>query len=191
MTSGEGGAIATNNRRLAERLILLRSHGINKEAAGRYAGKYRHWDMVCMGYKGNMFDIQAALLLPQIPRLAENWKRREEISSTYMEAFGSIEGIDMPGILPKTKHARHLFTLWVDPDRRDDIMNDLQEEGVGIAVNYRPVHLLTYYREALGFREGMFPRAEMIGRRTISLPLYPSMSKDAVALVIRSVKKVC
>ena len=189
MTSGEGGASVTNNEALANKLMLLRSHGINKDAARRYAGMYEHWDMVCMGYKGNMFDIQAALLLPQIPRLEENLKRRQEIFTTYTSAFQTIDGIDMPEILPRTKHAHHLFTIWVDPDKRDEFMNRLQAEGVGVAVNYRPVHLLTYYRQTFGFKEGMFPKAEMIGKRTISLPMYPKMGEDAVAKVIKAVQK--
>ncbi len=188
MTSGEGGAIATNNEALANKLMLLRSHGINKDAARRYAGMYEHWDMVCMGYKGNMFDIQAALLLPQIPRLEENLKRRQEIFTTYTSAFQTIDGIDMPEILPRTKHAHHLFTIWVNPDKRDEFMSRLQEEEIGVAVNYRPVHLLTYYRQTFGFTEGMFPKAEMIGKRTISLPMYPKMGKDAVPKVIKAVQ---
>ena len=190
MTSGEGGAIATHNPALAHKLLLLRSHGMNKEASGRYTETYRHWDMVCMGYKGNMFDIQAALLLPQIPKLDENWKRRQEIANRYREAFGPMDGIDFPEILPHTRHAHHLFTIWVDPEKRDEYVGKLQEQGIGVAVNYRPVHLLTYYRETFGFKEGIFPKAELIGRRTLSLPMYPQMTEAEVAEVIRAAKKV-
>ena len=100
-----------------------------------------------------------------------------------------VYGIDFPEVLPRTKHAHHLFTIWVDPDKRDGFMNKLQEEGIGVAVNYRPVHLLTYYRKTFGFEEGMFPKAEIIGKRTISLPMYPNMGEDAVAKVIEAVKK--
>ena len=190
ITSGEGGAIATNNEVLADRLRLLRSHGMNKESADRHAGRYRHWDMVCMGYKANMFDIQAALLLPQIPEIEDNLKKRQEIHNRYVSAFRSINGIDLPRIYPRTKHAHHLFTIWVNPHIRDEFMKKLQEQGIGVAVNYRPVHLLTYYRQTFGFGERMFPKAEMIGKRTISLPMYPRMSKDAVSAVIEAVQKV-
>ena len=189
MTSGEGGAIATNHEDLAAKLLLLRSHGINKEAAGRYGNRYEHWDMVCMGYKGNMFDVQAALLLPQIPELAENLKRRQQISKRYIAGFGSLAGIHFPAVLPETSHAHHLFTIWVNPHGRDLFMQRLQEHGIGVAVNYRPVHLMTYYRQRYRFGEGMFPKAEMIGKRTISLPFYPTMRKDEVKEVIEAVKK--
>jgi UDP-4-amino-4-deoxy-L-arabinose-oxoglutarate aminotransferase len=187
MTSGEGGAVATNNRALAEKLLLLRSHGMNKEASGRYTETYRHWDMVCMGYKGNMFDIQAALLLPQIPRIAEKWQRRQEICSRYREAFDPLDGIDLPEIHPNTRHAHHLFTIWVD--RRDAFLERLQDQGIGVAVNYRPIHLLTYYRRTFGFHEGLFPVAEDIGRKTLSLPLYPKMTDREAAAVVRVVQK--
>ena len=146
--------------------------------------------MLSMGYKGNMFDIQASLLLPQIPKLKGNLEKRQEISKRYMSAFGPIDGIDLPGILPRTRHAHNLFTIWVNPDRRDEVINKIQEEGVGVAVNYRPVHLLTYYRKIFSFSEGLFPVAEMIGKRTISMPLYPMMSEDAIAQVIEAVKNV-
>lgn len=189
MTSGEGGAVATHNRALAQKLLLLRSHGMNKEASGRYTETYRHWDMVCMGYKGNMFDIQAALLLPQIPKLDENWRRRQEISRRYRGAFGPMDGLNFPEILTHTRHAHHLFTIWVDPERRDECLCRLQEQGIGVAVNYRPVHLLTYYRETFGFKEGIFPKAELIGKRTLSLPMYPQMTEEEVAEVIRAVQK--
>ena len=185
MTSGEGGAIATNNKSLTEKLLLLRSHGMNKEAAERYTGKYQHWDMVCMGYKGNMFDIQAALLLPQIPELEKKLKKRQEISNRYIAALSGTDGIDFPGTVSGAKHARHLFTVWVNPDKRDQILNALGEEGIGVAVNYRPVHLLTYYRQTFGYKPGDFPMAEMIGKRTVSLPMYPSMGEDAVTRVIK------
>ena len=188
MTSGEGGAIATHDPSLAEKLFLLRSHGMNRDAAGRYTERYRHWDMVCMGYKGNMFDIQAALLLPQIQRIEEKWARRRDICIRYREAFGPIDGIDLPEILPHTKHAYHLFTLWVDPAKRDQFMAGLQSRGIGVAVNYRPVHLLTYYREIFGFKDAMFPKAEQIGNGTISLPLYPGLTRGEVEAVIRAVE---
>jgi UDP-4-amino-4-deoxy-L-arabinose-oxoglutarate aminotransferase len=187
LTSGEGGAIATNSPVLADRLLLLRSHGMNKEAAGRYTESYRHWDMVCMGYKGNMFDIQAALLLPQLPHMDNNLNRREEISAGYREAFSPMKEIDLPTTLPGVRHAHHLFTIWVD--QRDAFLERLQAQGVGVAVNYRPVHLLTYYRQRFNLREGMFPIAERIGQRTLSLPLYPGLTDEAVIHVIRAVQQ--
>lgn len=190
MTSGEGGAIATNNSELADKLRLLRCHGMNKEAAGRYSGTYQHWDMLCMGYKANMFDIQAALLLPQISKIEGNLKKRRAVYQSYVKAFGAMAGISFPEILPRTTHAHHLFTLWVNPLLRDAFTKKLQGQGIGVAVNYRPVHLLSYYRQTFGFREGMFPKAESIGGSTLSLPFYPQLREKAVSQVIEAVQRV-
>jgi len=190
MTSGEGGAVATNDSELADKLRLIRSHGMNKEAAGRYSGTYEHWDMLCMGYKANMFDIQAALLLPQISRIGGNLKKRRTVYQSYMKVFGPMAGISIPEILPRTTHAHHLFTLWVDPLLRDAFTKKLQGQGIGVAVNYRPVHLLSYYRRTFGFREGMFPKAERIGGSTLSLPFYPQLSERDVSRVIEAVQEV-
>lgn len=95
-----------------------------------------------------------------------------------------MEEIDLPMTLPGARHALHLFTIWVD--RRDAFLERLQDQGIGVAVNYRPVHLLTYYRRRFGFRERMFPNAEHIGRRTLSLPLYPCLTDEQVTEVIRA-----
>jgi UDP-4-amino-4-deoxy-L-arabinose-oxoglutarate aminotransferase len=190
MAAGEGGAVASRDAELLDHVRRLRTHGMSKEAAGRYTSTYQHWDMLELGYKGNMFDIQAALLLPQIPHVDERWQRREHICRRYEEAFSRIGGVDFPRVIGGTKSARHLFTIWVDPARRDDALAALQQRGIGVAVNYRAVHVLTYYREALGYRRGMYPNAERIGDSTITLPLYPSLTDEQVETVIDAVRGV-
>ncbi len=89
------------------------------------------------------------------------------------------------------RSARHLFTIWVPPDMRDEALRGLQERGIGVAVNYRAMHLLTYYAARVRFRpRAASPCAELIGDRTITLPLYPSMSDEDVAYVIAAVRDV-
>ena len=190
LTCGEGGAVATNDAHMAETLRRLRSHGMSKEAAGRYTERYQHWDMAELGYKANLSDIQAALLLGQLPRLAAQLERREAIASRYEEAFRSVPGVDFPQVPRGATSARHLFTIWVAPERRDECLWQLQDIGIGVAVNYRAVHLLTYYRERFGFLPGDFPIAESIGNRTITLPLYPRMTDEDVTRVIDAVSEV-
>jgi UDP-4-amino-4-deoxy-L-arabinose-oxoglutarate aminotransferase len=188
MASGEGGALAANDEKLLERVTRLRSHGMDKEAAARHSGSYRHWDMIELGYKGNMFDIQAALLLPQVPKIDAKWQRREQICRRYEAACDEL-GLAYPRVIPGVKSARHLFTAWVPPQVRDEVLSGLQTRGIGVAVNYRAVHLLTYYREKLGYREGMFPNAERIGASTITLPLYPGMTDDDVEVVVGALRE--
>ncbi len=187
ITSGEGGAIATNDFDKAELLRMLRLHGIDKSAADRYTKKYDHWDMPVLGWKYNMDNIQAALLLGQLKRIDKLWKKRDQLYRKYEDAFGSLKGIKLMKTVPNSRHARHLFTIQVSENKRDSMLGALQKREIGVAVNYRAIHLLKYYREKFGYKEGDFPEAEEIGRRTISLPLYPLLKDEEVNFVIEVV----
>jgi UDP-4-amino-4-deoxy-L-arabinose-oxoglutarate aminotransferase len=185
LTSGEGGAAVTNDEALARRLRIIRLHGMSESAVDRHQF-YQHWDMAEPGYKENMFELQAALLLSQLPRLEGFWQKREALAQKYETAF-SAAGIAFPATLPGVKNARHLFTVWAPDGRRDDVLAYLQQQGIGVVVNYRAVHLREYYQKVLGFREGDFPVAEEIGRRTISLPFYPGLKPGEIDYVIDKV----
>jgi len=189
ITSGEGGAIAAGRKR-AEILRMLRLHGIDKSAIDRYTGRYKHWDMPVLGWKYNMDNIHAALLLGQLKRIDKLWKRRDEIWITYEGAFTGIKGLRLLKTVDRSRHARHLFTVLVKPERRDAVLHKLQERGIGVAVNYRPIHLLNFYRAAFNYREGDFPVAEAIGNSTVSLPLYPALKERSVSFVIKSLKSL-
>lgn len=188
ITSGEGGAIAVNSSEKADMLRKLRLHGIDKSAADRYTKRYQHWDMPLLGWKYNMDNIQAALLVGQFRRIDKLWKRRDKIYRRYEDAFSGLKDVGLLKTLPESKHARHIFAILVPENRRDKILASLQEKGVGVAVNYRAVHLLKYYRERFGYSEGDFPVAEGIGKRTISLPLYPALKDEEVDYVIKAVR---
>jgi dTDP-4-amino-4,6-dideoxygalactose transaminase len=190
ITSGEGGAVSTNNADIAVNLKKLRLHGMSTSAADRYSKRYQHWDMEIFGWKYNMDNIQAALLLGQLKRIERNWQRREEICQRYEAAFEENKHITCLEILPGSKSARHMFTILVDPEKRDKILWQLQEKGIGVAVNYRAIHLLTFYRQKYGYERGSFPIAERIGDSTITLPLYPGLTDKEVRYVIQTVKDV-
>lgn len=190
LSSGEGGAVATRDAGLAAKLHNLRSHGMNKEAYGRHADRYRHWDMTALGYKANMNDLQAAMLLAQIPGIEERHARREALCRFYDEAFSEMGGVEVPRVSRGAVSGRHLYTIWVDAERRDSVLARLQAAGIGVAVNYRAIHLLTYYRETFGYRRGDFPNAEGIGDRTISLPLYPGLPQESARYVVDTVRKI-
>lgn len=187
LTCGEGGAVSTRNQDLAERIRRLRLHGMSKDAAGRYTDRYRHWDMVELGWKYNMDDIRAALLVDQMDRIDALWARRDAVWRCYDAAFDSLEGLARPQV--RGKSARHLYTIWVGRDRRDAILARLQEQGIGVAVNFRSIHTLTYFREAFGFEALDFPNAYEIGMKTISLPLYPKLSDAEIDWVIEAVRR--
>jgi dTDP-4-amino-4,6-dideoxygalactose transaminase len=189
ITSGEGGAITTHEKSLADSLKMLRLHGIDKGAADRYTGHYRHWDMPVLGWKYNMDNIQASLLIGQLARIEALWLKRDTLRKFYEEELSKIKNISLLKIFPGSKHANHLFTVLVPAQKRDAILWRLQDCGIGVAVNYRPIHLLKYYRDAFGYCEGDYPVAEEIGKRTISLPLYPSLRKSDIRYIVKVLKE--
>jgi len=192
ITCGEGGAIACRSSEDADWYRSARHHGISKNAASRYFKKYEHWDMEMMGWKYNMSDIQAALLLNQINRLNEYRQRRENLENLYRKYLRNIEGLDFIEEAGKNEvSGHHLFTILV-PTRisRDEVLTKLQERGIGCAVNYRAIHTLKYFREKFGYRPEDFPNAYEIGERTISLPLYPRLSEKEVERVCNTLKDI-
>ena len=190
ITSGEGGAVVTNDPAVAQQVKLLRQHGMSASAADRYTGTYRHWDLETLGWKYNMTNLQGAMLMGQLARIDDLWQQRERVAARYEAAFRDAEGVDFPIVVDGARSARHLFTIWVAPGRRDQVLSDLQARGIGVAVNYRAVHLLKYYRETFGFTRGMFPEAERIGDSTLTLPLYPKLTDEEIDYVADSVRAV-
>lgn len=189
LACGEGGAIVTNDESLYNQLLIYRLHGMNKSAADRYHSLYKHWDLELLGWKCNMNDIQAAMLLPQLERLPAQLARREEIAKRYDAGFDGVPGLSRPAVLPNSVHARHLYTIWVAPEKRDAMLAALQQRGLGVAVNFRAFHLLKYYQEELSYQRGMYPVAERIGDSTITLPYYPKLTDAEIDYVIAQVKE--
>ena len=190
LTCGEGGAVVCNDSALAEKLRLLRLHGMNKNANDRHHEGYKHWDMTVLGWKYNMDNIQAALLLPQMDRLEENWERRRALARYYEERLWDIPGLSRPKTLPGASHAWHLFPVWIEGGERDRVIQGMQDDGISVMVNYRAIHLLTYFRETFGFRPGAFPIAERIGDAGVSLPFHPNMPLEHVDRVVETLQNL-
>ena len=190
ITSGEGGAAATNRKELDDSLRMLRLHGVDRSAADRYTHHYQHWDMPVLGWKYNMDNIHASLLVGQIDRIDDLWQQRDAIWKLYEQELSSVRNISILRTLGNVRHARHLFTILVPPQKRDGILWNLQDHNIGVAVNYRPIHLLKYYRDRFAYKEGDYPAAEDIGKRTISLPLYPALREQDVVYIVKTLKKI-
>jgi dTDP-4-amino-4,6-dideoxygalactose transaminase len=180
LTCGEGGAVVTDDDTLAAKLRALRSHGMTKGAADRAREGYRHWDMPEFGWKYNLDNLHAAILLPQLDRLESNWLKRCELSREYERRLGGIHDLWWPRMRSHVQHARHLFPVWVGRGKRDEVIAALQARGIGVMVNYRAIHLLKYFRDTFGYSRGDFPAAERIGDSTLSLPLYPRLEQDRI-----------
>lgn len=195
IVTGEGGMIITDNEEYADKIKILALHGMSGDAWKRFSDTgYKHYQVIYAGFKYNMMDMQAALGIHQLPRIERYWKRRAEIWGRYNEAFK-----DLPAFRPVpaergTKHAYHLYTLLLDIDHlqitRDEFLNKMTRQNIGVGVHYIALHLHPYYRKTFGYKKGDFPNAEWIAARTVSLPLSPKLNDKDIKYVIDAVRKV-
>ena len=195
ITSGEGGALTTNDDAWADRISIMALHGISRDAWKRYGSDgYRHWDIIAPGYKYNMFDLQAALVRSQFDKLEAFYRRRTALKARLDRGLCDLAELRLPLERPWVRHAYHLYPVVVRTEMltadRDTIMNAIQAENVGIGVHFRAVHLHPFYAETFGFTRGMCPNAEYYSDRTISLPLYPKMTDRDADDVVDAVRKV-
>jgi dTDP-4-amino-4,6-dideoxygalactose transaminase len=185
ITSAEGGAFTTNDEETAKLMKKLRSHGITSELAQRERTGLKTYDVDVLGWKYNMDNVQASILIHQVKKTDGYRKKRDDIAKKYREAFENLD-LDMPK--EEGKHGRHIFPIWVSAKKRGAILDYLNKNGVGAVINYPAIHLFTFYRN-MGFKEGMFPNAEEIGQREISLPLYSKLRDNEIEYVIKTVSE--
>lgn len=184
VTCGEGGAIITHRRDLFEKVTQTRLHGMSAGAVDRFRqSTYQHWDMLRLGTKANLPDLLAALLPSQIETVEERREIRETLAQRYKAAFGNT-GLRLPTIRATAVSAHHLFPIHVPGAVRDQAMLALNARGVGATVNYRSVPTLTFYRSKYGYQRNDFPVSEEWGNGTMSLPLFPSMTRAEQDYVI-------
>lgn len=195
ITTGEGGAITTNDEELYRRLLMLRSHGTTKdsELLTQNPGPW-YYEMQMLGFNYRMTDIQAALGYSQLQKLSSFKGRRREIVARYNDAFRSLRHVTTPVEPEGTSSCFHLYVAQIDfvalGKGRSQVMKELQEKGVGTQVHYIPVHTQPYYQKNFGYAYGDYPVVERYYERTLSLPLYPLMSDAEVDLVISAVMEV-
>jgi len=190
ITSGEGGAITTNDFNAYDWLKKARLHGMNKNAVDRYVGHYQPYDMEFLGYKANMTNIDASLLIHQLERIEKLRLKREKIAKLYDKGFAKNSFIKIPKVMPGSKHGRFIYTIWVNPKKRDLYIRRIEEKGIAVAVHLKPIHFMTYYKERFGYKPKDFPKAEQIGNSTISLPFYPLLKLDETSYIIDSINKI-
>jgi dTDP-4-amino-4,6-dideoxygalactose transaminase len=195
VTTGEGGMILTADEQKADRLKTLALHGMSKDAWRRFSDAgYTHYYVTECGYKYNMMDIQAAIGLHQLRRVAKNWERRQEIWTRYNQELSGLPLVLPPPPAPGTRHAYHLYTVLVDPSRsavtRDDFLSAMTGEHIGVGVHYQSIPVHPYYQARFQWRPEDYPHSFRIGQQTVSLPLSAKLRDDDVSDVIRAVRKV-
>jgi len=194
ITTGEGGAVLTNNKNLYKKLLMLRNHGITKERKSfiyEYEGPW-YYETQFLGYNYRLTDIQCALGISQLKKLDKFIQRRREIVEIYKEVFKNNEFFDLPVEKDYAKSSWHLYPIRLKDkykDKKREIFAKLREKGLGVQVHYIPVYWQPYYQR-LGYKKGICPRAEDFYQREISIPLYPAMSGRDINYVINSIRGI-
>jgi len=194
MTTGEGGALVTNDPELSDRVRTLTLHGMTRDAWRRYdAGGAWRYDVEEMGFKDNLSDFAAALGRSQLRRLDAMKEDRRRLAARYLANLGDLENIILPDGGEGGGHAWHLFVIRVR-DRagidRSALIRGLADRGVGTSVHFIPVHMFSAYRRLGLWHEGQFPMAERFFRGAVSLPLYPGLTDSDVDEVCQAIRDV-
>ncbi|MDA3956431.1 MAG: DegT/DnrJ/EryC1/StrS family aminotransferase [Oceanispirochaeta sp.] len=191
ITTGEGGMIVFGNPNLKDRISAMRLHGINKAVWDRYTSTKAPWeyDVIAPGFKYNLSDMAAAIGRVQLKKAVELLQKRKDLVRAYLSRLKEADFLDLPAW--KEEHAWHLFiirlreeTLSID---RNQFMHILRDRGIGTSVHYKPLHMMSYYRDRYNLKEEDLPLASELYRRVISLPLFPDMTMDQVERVCQVV----
>ena len=196
ITTGEGGMLVTDDDSYAERIGLMRLHGIGRDAWKRYAraGSW-FYEVREAGYKMNLPDILSALGVEQLKKANKFWEQRREIAAYYQKELGKIEELDMPpGDSKDVEHSWHLFILRLRSEmlniNRDQFIEELKEAGIGTSVHFIPLHRHPYYVREFGARAEDFPQADANYVRSFSIPIFPDMTLAQQKRVVDSVARV-
>ena len=195
LTTAEGGMLTATQPDLLEKARMLSLHGMNRDAWKRYSstGSW-FYEVLAPGFKYNMTDLQAAIGLVQLKRLAEMQARRYQIVNAYNEAFHQLEALQTPVEHAEVEHAWHLYVLRLNLEQltidRAQFIDALRERNIGTSVHFIPIHLHPYYRNKYGWQPHDFPIAHREYQRLLSLPLNSTLSNSDVEDVIAAVKDV-
>ena len=189
ITTGEGGMVSTNDEALADRMRLLRSHGITRDPARLEMQGAGHYEQIALGWNYRLTDLQAALGSSQIARLDALVERRNRLAARYDRAFEGL-AVRRPTVAAGNYSAFHLYVVRLaDRKTNQEVIADLRAAGVGATLHYPAVHLHPYYR-ALGFERGSFPEAERYATDALTLPLFPTLTDAAQDHVIEALRRI-
>jgi dTDP-4-amino-4,6-dideoxygalactose transaminase len=198
MTTGEGGMLCTDDDDIAARVKVMRLHGINRDVWDRFStGASWEYDVIAPGFKYNMPDINAALGIHQLKKVESFRDKRQRIAEIYYEELKDIPGLALPKLhCAMEDHSWYLFNVLIEPDNtkngidRDSFIEELAKRDIGTSVHYKPLHRMTYYKEKYGLKPEMFPNAEWVFERCVSLPMFSAMGDEQVDYVIKNIKEV-
>ncbi len=185
ITTGEGGAVVTNNSDIYKRLKLIGSHG---REDGNYFSSGTRLDYISLGYNFRIPSMIAALGISQLSKIDNIIKMREAAVSHYRKSLSGIDEIEIPAVPAGSRNAYQLFTIVVKGDSRDELAAYLDKDGIASKVYFDPIHLSKFYREKFGYQGGELPLTESISKHILSLPIYPGITNEEIKYVADSIR---
>lgn len=194
ITTGDGGMVITNDKRLHRRIKTLSLHGMTSDAWTRNVTGGIGYKVVAAGFKYNMTDVAAAMGIVQLGHVEAHWRRRQEIWHAYNDQLKGLPLVLPPPPRAGDRHAYHLYTPLLLLEQvgvsRDYVIAALHAENIGAGVHYEPVHMQPFYRRKFRYRALDFPNAAFVGESTLSLPLSADLSAQDVSDVCSALRRI-
>jgi len=196
ITTGEGGMLVTNDEAVYKRAKTMRLHGINRDIWDRFTSVKSSWeyDVVEPGFKYNMPDLNAAIGLAQLEQAEFLRKGRQRCAEYYFRELSDLIAIDLPICYgPIENHSWHIFPIIIRPEAslsRNEFIEEMSNEGIGVSVHYKPIHRMTYYKKTYDLNPMHYPNAERIWKGTVSLPIYTDLTDEALEFICQTVKSL-
>ncbi|MFZ6032413.1 MAG: UDP-4-amino-4,6-dideoxy-N-acetyl-beta-L-altrosamine transaminase [Melioribacter sp.] len=191
-TTGEGGAVLSNDREFIDRVKTFRTHGATKDPRilEKIDGPW-YYEMHDVGFNYRITDFQCALGISQLKKLDSFITERRKIAGYYDKFFENDDRFIIPKVNENSKHAYHLYSLQIKFDElgisKKEFFDKMKEKNIFLQVHYIPVHLQPFYRKKFGFKEGDFPIAEIFYKREVSIPIYPGLNEEDLEYIIESI----
>jgi dTDP-4-amino-4,6-dideoxygalactose transaminase len=194
MTTGEGGMVVTRNKKLANRIKIMRLHGIDRDVFARFRSKKPSWfyQVIEPGFKYNMTDISAAIGIHQLKKLPKFLKRRQYLAEKYIKSLRNLPLILPMGDTDYGLHSWHLFVIRLTNNskiNRDQLIQYLSNNNIGTSVHYIPLHKQPYWKKRYNLSDKKFHVADEAYKSMISLPLYTAMSDENQNRIIKLLHK--
>lgn len=196
ITTGEGGMMVTDDESIYLRAKIMRLHGINRDIWSRFTNNKSSWeyDVIAPGFKYNMPDINAAIGLAQLEKAEYFREQRQRCATFYFNELKDLPSIDLPLCIGRHEHhSWHLFPITIKPESpvsRNEFIQLMAHEEIGTSVHYKPLHLMTYYKETYSLDPADFPNTEKIWKGTVSLPIYPDLKDNELKYICQTIKRI-
>ena len=188
MTTAEGGMVVTDRDDLAEKMRIARSHGMTSLTWDRYKGHDFSYDVIQMGFNYRIDEVRSSLGIAQLKKLDKNNRARRALWSLYKDMLDGIDRIKLPFAEFDGISSCHISPILLSESiKRDSLMEYLRGQGIQTSIHYPPVHLFSYYKK-LGLSEPHLHLTEDVGRREVTLPLFPTMRAGDVEYVVKAIK---